>query len=473
MTRLLVVTATPDPAAVDGALSGMGRVWEVYGFEGVVVLVSPSAPKLVVERLVGWARSLGADAEAVELREGPGPGAVGEVVGAVAERCGGGEALLLVSGASRWLASVLGLAAAELRGRGCAATLVHVHFFFGAWSGLVYPYTPAALEPVQVLGPGEAPARGRGAGAAASRAPPLPEECGGSVLAPGRLPPLRCAVGELARRLNAGAAGRSLRVWLDGEVVGEARPLEPSSTARLAERLLEAFTGFRLGAALQRQGNTVAAWTGLSELAVHGVERALARGRRLVLVDTNLLYYGAHLLRWEGLPVAVPECVVGEVERRLAEAMKHGRLQGGRDLVAALAYLGLLDLLGSGAPVVPTPPGPCDTAIPKADPFILQDAVLATADDGAYRYWRSHPASKLADAVKVYHNPSRQSWSGAEREPRRLSRLYYAAHQALLVLGLMEAQGMVQEAALEAEGRRIDLGKPVGVLLDALGLATA
>ncbi len=389
---------------------------------------------------------------------------------AVAGRCGGGEALLLVSGASRWLASVLGLAAAGLGGRGCGASLVHVHFFFGAWSGLVYPYTPAALEPVHVLGPVEPVGGGRGVGAAAARAPPLRGECGGSALVPGRLPPLRCAVAELARRLNIHASGGALRVWVGGSLVGEARLAEPSSVARLAERLLEAFTGFRLGDALQREGNTVAAWTGLSELVAAGVERALARGRRLVVVDSNLLYYGAHLLRWEGLPLAVPECAVGEVERRLAEAVKHGKLQSGRDLAAALAYLGLLDLLGSGAPVVPTPPGPCDTAVPKTDPFILQDSVLATADDGAYRYWRSHPASRLAEAAKLYHNPLRQSWSGADREPRRLSRLYYAVHQALLVLGLMEDQGLVPELRLEAGGRVVGIEEPVAVLLEALGL---
>ncbi len=172
-------------------MSGMGRVWEVYGFDGVLVLVSPSAPRSVVERLEAWAHSLGVGAEAAVLRRGPGPGSVGEVVEAVAGRCGGGEALLLVSGASRWLASVLGLAAAGLGGRGCGASLIHVHFFFGAWSGLVYPYTPAALEPVHVLGPVEPVGGGRGVGAAAAKAPPLRGECGGSALVPGRLPPLR------------------------------------------------------------------------------------------------------------------------------------------------------------------------------------------------------------------------------------------------------------------------------------------
>jgi len=384
------------------------------------------------------------------------PGAVGRLGGVLGGRRG---CVVLVSAASRWLSAALALAASR---RGCS--IVYVSFFFGPWAGLVYPYTPWRLEPLHVLY-GAAPPRGVEGGAAAMAPPAWDARW---LIGWEEAPPLRLAVAEAARRLNAAyAAGcRRLRLGLPGGGEAVVDLGDPGSVAAAAEGLPQGVaSAARRGRSMQGL-LSLAAFTGLAEL------RGLPAGRRL-LVDTSLVYYGIHLYRWEGAGVSVPECAIGEIQRRLAEAVKSGRLDTGGDAASAAAYLGLLDLLGSGASMVPTPPGGCDTALVKADPLMLKDVVLATADDGAYRYWATHPAARLAQGVsKVSFNAWTQRWRGVS-EPGRVARLYYALHQALILLliaaghgllpgftaGCVEGGDMGLEEVAEWLERRLGLGR--------------
>ena len=447
------VPVTPDPASVDGGVAGLGRVWERFGIDRVVLVVSPLARRECVERVRYWAGLLVGE-DAVRAVEAPAPGdpdavaRLGKVLG------DHGDGVVLVSAASRWLSAALALAASR---RGCS--IVYVSFYFGPWTGLVYPYTPWRLEPLYVLH-GSPPARIMDGGAAA-RAPPAWEA---DVLL-GKLPPLRAAVAEAARRLNAAYSGgcRRLRLSLpQGEAV-DVDPGDPGSVAAAAEKLSQAIAEAARSSKMRRL-LSLAASTGVAEL------RGLPGAGRL-LVDTSLVYYGVHLYRWEGADIAVPECAASEVQRRFAEAVKAGRLATGGDAADAAAYLGLLDLLGSGAPMVPTPPGDCDTALVKTDPLLLRDAVLATADDGAYRYWSMHPASRLAaEVAKVSFNAWTQRWSGASN-PKRVARLYYAFHQALVLLPLLAKHDLLPGFSAECveggdpglEGVAEWLGKQLGL----------
>ncbi len=455
----LYVPVTPDPSSVEGALAGMARVWERGGFDRVVLLVSPLARRGDVDRARWWAERL-AGAGAVEEAEAPAPGdpgAVGRLEQLLSD-CRGGA--VLVSAASRWLSAALALAAPR-----DTCSIVYVSFYFGPWTGLVYPYTPWRLEPLHVLA-GPRLRGGKGDGAAAAHAPPA---WGAEELLGGGLPPLRAAVAEAARRLNKAYAGgcRRLRVRLDAAGIDKVIDLgDPEVLAVAAEELAKGVAGLKLPGD-RGSLRSLAAFTGLAEL--HGLEKAGSVGR--VYVDTSLIYYGVHVYRWEGLGVAVPECAVAEAEKRLAEAVKSGRIGNSGEAMAVAAWLGLHDLLGSGAPVLPTPPGPCDTAMAKADPLLLDGAALATADDGAYRYWSSHPVSRLATPLKASFNAYRQRWRGS-LDTARVARLYYAIHQALLLLQLLAQQGVLPGFSLEClQGEGPGLEEVAGWLATRLGLA--
>nr|MEB3816677.1 hypothetical protein [Desulfurococcales archaeon] len=198
----------------------------------------------------------------------------------------------------------------------------------------------------------------------------------------------------------------------------------------------------------------------------------IASSGRPVIVDTNLLYYGVHRYAWEGGRILVPECAVVEVHSAWAEAAKRGRLQCWSDVAAALAYLALEDLRGAGGAIAPAPAGRCDVSIPKIDPVVLDGAYIATADDGAYRYWESHPASRIAVPLKVSFDayeaasPSRLEVD-PRRDPRGLSRLYYALIQGLILLSLLAQEGLLGGFTLKLSppgGAEREVKLPVGSL---------
>jgi hypothetical protein len=146
---------------------------------------------------------------------------------------------------------------------------------------------------------------------------------------------------------------------------------------------------------------------GRGELAMFaGLEEPVTReggvleGR--LIADTSLVYRGLHNLVYAGRARAVlPQCLVAEVTRAYAEAAKAGA-EPVKRLKSLLAYHALEELRAAGATVAPSPPGPCDTSIPEMPAHLLSAAKPATADTGAYNYWRTHPATgRLAEPVLV------------------------------------------------------------------------
>ncbi len=111
--------------------------------------------------------------------------------------------------------------------------------------------------------------------------------------------------------------------------------------------------------------------------------------------------------------------------------------------------------------------------MPKIDPVILHGKMIATADDGAYRYWRLHPSSRLARPVKVFFTPEEKPNFEAGNGRVKVSRLYYGVYQTLLVLKLMESQQLgvdsVEITVKTGEGEK-HVNPPIGMLLNALNL---
>ena len=486
------VLVSRDSGGLDAGVSGVVRLWEEYGVGEVVFVVSRSFPVGRLERLEWWARRFVGSVGSVRVDTGVegGGGLVGELYRLFSRDCV--DSVVLVSGGGRFLASAAALAGVRAS-MDCRVDVVHVHFYFGPWNGLVYPYTPLRLQPLVVLHPvlGPRPSPSSGAG----RAPELHFEGGGvycrhPVWGERRLPPLRCAVAELARRVNvhlrpgvvAGEVGGcgKLRVEVGGSSLGGADLCREGEVANLAGRLArrvlvleELGLGYPVRSAL--------AWSGLAHLRgllPDGSVRPLPElvFERTMIVDTVLVYYGAHRYAWEGGRLMLPECAVREVHGRLAESIKRGKARSGEAIADVLAYLALEDLLGAGVPVAPTPTGKCDTAIPKMDPVILEDKILATADDGAHRYWLRHPSRRLAVPVKVFFDPEEAGRQEVdpERDPLSLSRLYYSLYQILLFYALLDSQCVEGAHPLRiyvdsGEGE-VEVRPPTGLLLKAAGL---
>ncbi len=488
------VPVSRDPVSLVSAVSGVGRVWEDYGVDGFTLLYSSTAPQESVDIVEEWAVGL-VGREGVSRRrvstspeelEGAGYDILTRKLREVFEDACEEGGVVLVSSAGRRLAASMAVTGVWLRD--CSLDVVHLYFYFGPWSGLPYPYTPRRLEPLIILHPSRGPYQRGEERNAAKRAPDLSGHCESPYT--GRLPPLRCAMAELARRINAASRGSYLlpsmekpecgklvvRVNNYGLAAGDlCREQEMARVAsRLAQRImaLEEDLGYPIRSAL--------AWTGLAHLRARlpsGEVVPLPRlfRERSVIVDSVMVYYGVHRYYWEGGHVLVPECAIREIHGRMAESVKRGRLGRGDQVADALAYLGLEDLLSSGAPVLPTPAGECDTAIPKVDPVLLDGKLVATADDGAYRYWSRHPARKLAEPIKVFFEPEESVRQEVDPlgDPQSISRLYYSLYQALLVLALLDSQGFLElELTVQGEGWEERVQPPVRVLEKELGLAS-
>lgn len=101
----------------------------------------------------------------------------------------------------------------------------------------------------------------------------------------------------------------------------------------------------------------------------------------------------------------MPECVIFEIENRMADAVKHGEIKKFRELLDCLAWLSLKELLYMKSSIYPSS-WPCDIAIPKIDPLLLDGKAIITGDDGAYRRWLGSPISRIAEIYKVNYDLS-------------------------------------------------------------------
>ncbi|GAB6148529.1 hypothetical protein [Stetteria hydrogenophila] len=471
-----IIPLTRDPVSLLAAESSGARLFEEYSVDSYLILASKPIRRDDVDALTGFLGNLvgrgnvkarWVDTSPERLAGEEAGALVSGILRVIDEESAGEPLVAAVSPASRILAAALSVACAQ---RQC--TVAHTHFYFGPWRGLPYPYTPRRLEPLIIIAGESRP--GGEAGNAARRAVKLYWDEGvGCPRIPGvgPLPPLRCAVAETARRLNdvtgarvvvpgrLGPCGR-LAVTEAGSSVAEAELCDERSVARAAEKIAgllgEVAEGLEgPGAQVKSPLIQSLAWAGLATLKVHSSDSSVS-GAPLpeapvelgLVADTNLIYYGIHVYAWEGVPVKVPECAEIEVEKAWSEALKHGRLETARDAAALLAYLALLDLKGAGSHVLPTLPVACDVAVAKADPLALEGYSPATADDGAFRYWSRHPRLRGARVFKVSFDPNVRAARLIDEleSPERLSRLYYALVQSLVILELFNSQGITGKA---------------------------
>ena len=473
-----------DPASLHGAISGATRVWEEYSIDRFVVLET-GVPERTREKLLRWLRQLSGKVVAerlpgtLELREREDK-LIRNLALILDKYCDNEASILLVSSASRRLAA--SLAVASIYKTECGGyTIVHNDFYFGPWTGLPYPYTPLRIEPLLLIHPVHNP---KPKGPAASTAPKALEDT-----APfdRKLPPLRATLADLARRLNTVAwnslvfpsdreprCGR-LSIAIDGNLVGEADLCRIEELERLAIRLAHRITHLEHDYGLPFR--SALAWTGLANVYVmdDGSRIPLAElaMRQRVIADTSLIFYGLHRYYWEGARVEIPDCAIKEVHKRFAESIKRGRVDKGHEITSILAYLGLLDMLWGDPPVLPSPPGDCDTAIPKIDPLILDNKIVATSDDGAYRYWKVHPASRLAKPVKAFFDPDeRPSFEAGTNKRNAISRLYYSVYQVIILFALMHSQGLLKldVTVQDINGNENKITIPIKIIIKRIGL---
>lgn len=394
--------------------------------------------------------------------------------------------VVVVSSAGRRLAASIAMAAVS---SSCRYDIVHIHFYWGPWTGLAYPYVPRRLEPLIRMHEVHGETRFRNA---ASLLPNIASGSEGCKMPwGGELPPLRCSVAELARRLNEADEGNVFGPPLSPKCntftieieVKNSKPLKipfepcrPESMARAAGTLagLAVKLSDYLGSPSMKQ---LPAWAGVSRLWVKSggygeLDRAVGQGE--AIVDTNLIYAGVHNYALEGHKVLVPECALIEVQKLLAESIKAGR-NDPNTFMNQLAYLALQDLKALGTPVLPSGPPPCDIGITRIDLTLLEGRHLATADSGAYNFWKRHPASRIANPLHVYYNPQTAHLeSKAEPEnPPTIARAYYSLLQMLIALKLAEQQDLVKRLEV-LTGRKDGLRKvpiPLATVKSSLGMS--
>ncbi len=272
------------------------------------------------------------------------------------------------------------------------------------------------------------------------------------------LPELRAAVARGAASLNS--LHRGSVVVEDGEALCtggglvvrlervEARARSVAWEARVdwcsPSSWLHAYMG--LLEALERE---LTGWLGLEEpvarelLSFAGLYRLhLESGGRPVVADTSLVYHGVHNLCWEGAArLELPYCAKAEVLWNYYEA-KPGRE---RPYMDELAYQALEDLEQCGAPTVPSPPPPCNTAIPSMDPLLLRDKLLATLDHRAHMLWREHPVSRIAKPIETRLERHQ------EPDTTTMARIAYAILQLRYILQKLVPYTKPRRLALRVE----------------------
>ncbi|MCE4617404.1 MAG: hypothetical protein F7C32_02340 [Desulfurococcales archaeon] len=494
----LAIPLSRDPASSLAAISGALRIWEEYRIEGFIILKTRHTPESLVNKLKKDLETLKLPMEEKLMPSivdyGDGQTLIRDVerlISSLDDRVG-----ILVSSAGRSAAAAL-TAASIRHSSEDGNTAFHVNFFFGPWRGLHYPYTPRGTQRVIVLhDPGwlRDERRERPENAASLQRFKLhyskQNECLREDRTETGLPLLRCTVAEMTRRLNEAAAwggepGSHIPVSVvarKGSIKRRHKliPVNPIEILGLSDSL-HSFL-FEVAERLEHTepGGTAfkssLAWTGLSRLHTRQDNREtdlhsfLSSTYKRIIVDTNLVFYGIHFYAWETGRIELPQCVEREITSKWAEIIKRGKLSSPDRLVRALAVLGLEDLLYSSQSVAPSPPGGCDTAIPMMDLQLLNGNYIATSDDGAYRYWKRHPASRVAKPVKVSFDPRKPPSKMYDKgEPVELARLYYASVQTLLVLDLMRENGLIDD--LEIKAGDVVVRPPTKALETGLGLS--
>ena len=432
MARVLVTCWAPGEFAREALLSTIVRAWEEFGIEKVVLVYGRSEPSEVVEFL---RKVLRIDVVPSHVEE-PRARHLHELLERIVREHGVEEVIAAPTPCSRGMACCLGLAASGRLGSGIREpiTVINVDFYWGPWRGLPYPFVPRCLEPITILHPG--PATPRSTVESIDRVVNV-----NALLEILNLPRLRKEVALEALKLNREHRG-SVRIEN-----GETRCVEPKLLLELVEVQGDRDVK-RLTTVVSNwcdPGSWLRAYRWLKEALESELEKVLDLSgpevRELLsfsglqwlsvpsgpsIVDTNLVYHGLHNVCWEGRSrdIVLPFCARAEILARYYEA-KHGKRSVWVD---ELAHLGLEELKACGVPVAPSPPPPCDSAIPSMEPLLLDGKKIATLDRRAYEIWRQHPASKLAEPIYA------ELKSHSDETPLTMARITYAILQMKRVL---------------------------------------
>jgi len=445
------------------------------------------------------------------------------MVGSVLERVlrDSERAIVSFTPSSRRLAAAIAMASAyafevSRREGGLAAPMVvHVDFVFGPWAGAPYPYVPRFLEPViEILPPGQSGSGGENsihAGLAGLFPDLSAEEAQRRFHAResgytrycrlpwgGRGGPLRCAVLELARRVNAASrvpvrisggqgpscSGEPLSISVRSELTGDEwrvtieDPCDRENVLKgvrdlvgrscqfldeLWEKLREQKkvkthrrNAFRqllymsgLGQPLVKRCQGPACKPGVQDSRL---SEALQSMGRPVVADTNMVYGGIHNCAGQGVQVLVPYCVFYEVTAIYAESSKGRRWLDTADAVLdTIAYYALEETLAVRGELVSSPIAHrCEAAIPSIDPIRLAHTVLATRDQGAYNLWSIHPATERLTLLYLDSPDCVEMQSRLEK--LELGDIYYYLFQYLVMLRHL-TRGRVNTSA-NGEGKR-------------------
>jgi len=465
----LTLPVSRGAGSFEAAVSGFNRLYEEYGVDEITIVhvTALNEAKMVKGFIEKYFSEVSVELKGlsthavVEYQTNPLPRILRK------SYFEGSPGLILVSSAGRRLAASVALAGFDKDHE-----IVHVNFYWGPWTGLYYPYTPRRLEPIVVMHSALEPHSWEEVRSVADRVPDLSTT---HCILPGLgdLTPLRCAVAELARRLNK-ARGfvrgpplshkcGMLRVSL--ETIGEwkADLCDHNAVGDLLYRFARAVNMWASEVDPHRLAQ-ILAWSGASPLKFDG---AMPMS---VIADTSLLYHGIHNYVYEGLPITIPECAVAEIMSNVAEAVKRKK-RDPQSFATILAYLALVEARRYGASIVPSGPRPCDTGVTRIDPILVDGTTLVTSDSGAYNLWRVHPISRLAKPLHIYYNPE-ETIKPDPLYPETLSRTYYALLQLIIAvilaskLQILDSNVKVQ---VETDETTIKAQPPTSILLEAVG----
>ncbi|ALL00366.1 hypothetical protein Pyrde_0316 [Pyrodictium delaneyi] len=324
MSWTLLALVGADKLEIHALASSIARVYEDYPVESLVVASSErlwSRKKLeeTVQAILGeLGISLQARAVTVSSwltrREGREATASEEIHQILRSTAAKGCTVVTATPASRRLAMEAGIAVGRAIARGLCVETTFLDFLWGQWRGLPYPYVPRVVEPLTVIPPRYRPLDWHGRNTADKTPSLTGRGCRDRIA--GKLPPLRCLVAELARRINAATGPGPLiaedtrEEWpKDGcgrleaitEPGGQSRRIVIRDTCSLgdwqeAARDLRAMLRDLAEYFVTKDGrkplDQLPAFTGLEHLTITG--RRLSELAAPVLADTNLIYAGLH-----------------------------------------------------------------------------------------------------------------------------------------------------------------------------------
>lgn len=424
--RVGLIALSVGPGVVEAVVSVSGRLWEEYGVD-CIGLVYTSRSIGLAGKVKDLLAKFMPRIKVIDCYHTGEPGIFERALRKLIEQlCGilGSKGVVLVpTPGSRRLAAAMGMAGVG-RGYGaeeCNVDIIHVDFYWGPWSGLIYPFVPRFIEPILLINPVHGPMQG-------PRSLHVEDSVLGDYL--GRLPPLRRSIALLAYRLNELA----YRVQDEVKKCGVGITLSTGGWRIVVNDVCDMaeWVG-AIGEAEKLLDERLASLAGLCALFVEADNiTRLTHIDEPVVIDTNLVYYGVHTDTHEGAKVVLPYCAQAELLIRYAEALKPGK-RDIKSLLDRLVGLALEELRYAGVRILASPPPPCDTAIPSIDPLSLENVVLVTADKGAYQLWSSHPVSRLAKLGYAKTEPLTRL---AKIEPPEtiIARASYSLLQATVVM---------------------------------------